>query len=53
MKKTQLLSIVFSLVMITGVTAGNTAAYAESDEKRDDLKERLANICMLTDSEKE
>ena len=53
MKKTQLLSVVFSLVMITGVTACNTAAYAESDEKRDDLKERLANICMLTDSEKE
>ena len=39
--------------MITGVTAGNTAVYAESDEKHDDLKERLANICMLTDSEKE
>jgi len=53
MKKTQLLSIVFSLIMITGVTAGNTAVYAESDEKHDDLKERLANICMLTDSEKE
>ena len=49
MKKTQLLSIVFSLVMITGVAAGN-AVYAESDEKHDDLKESLANICMLTDS---
>ena len=53
MKKTQLLSIVFSLIMITGVTAGNTAVYAESYGKHDDLKERLANICMLTDSEKE
>ena len=53
MKKTQLLSVVFSLIMITGVTAGNTAVYAESDEKHDDLKDRLANICMLTDSEKE
>jgi hypothetical protein len=53
MKKTQLLSIVFSLIMITGVTAGNTAVYAEPDEKQNDLKERLANICILTDSEKE
>lgn len=52
MKKTQLLSIVFSLVMITGVAAGN-AAYAESDEKRNDLKERLANFCNMTDTEKE
>lgn len=52
MKKTQLLSIVFSLVMITGVAAGN-AAYAESDEKQDDLKDRLANFCNLTDTEKD
>ena len=53
MKKTQLLSVVFSLIMITGVTAGNTAAYAELDEKQNDLKERLSNICMLADAEKE
>jgi hypothetical protein len=53
MKKTQLLSVVFSLVMITGVTAGNTTAYAELDERHNDLKERLSNFCMLTDSEKE
>lgn len=53
MKKTQLLSVVFSLIMITGITAGNTAVYAEPDEKQNDLKERLANICILTDSEKE
>ncbi|MEK6831198.1 MAG: ABC transporter substrate-binding protein [Thermoproteota archaeon] len=52
MKKTQLLSIVFSLVMITGVAAGN-AVYAESDEKQNDLKERLANFCNMTDTEKE
>jgi len=31
MKSTQLLSVVFSLIMFTGVTAGNTA-FAESDE---------------------
>lgn len=52
MKKTQLLSIVFSLVMITGVAAGN-AVYAESDEKQNDLKDRLANFCNMTDTEKE
>jgi hypothetical protein len=52
MKKTQLLSVVFSLIMVAGVSAGNSV-YAESDEKHDDLKERLANICMLTDEEKE
>ena len=38
--------------MITGVAAGNTV-YAESDEKRNDLKERLANFCNMTDTEKE
>ena len=38
--------------MITGVAAGN-AVYAESDEKRTDLKERLANFCNMTDTEKD
>ena len=38
MKKTQLLSVVFSLIMITGVTAGN-AVYAESDESYDESDE--------------
>ena len=53
MTKTQLLSAVFSLIMITGVTAGNTAAYAESDEKQNDLKDKLDNFCNMTDTEKE
>jgi len=53
MKKIQLLSVVFSLIMTTGVTAGNTAAYAESDEKRNDIKDRLADFCSMTDEEKE
>ena len=53
MKKTQLLSVVFSLIMITGVTAGNTTAYAESDEKQNNLKDRLDNFCNMTDAEKE
>ena len=53
MKKTQLLSAVFSLIMITGITAGNTAVYAESDEKQNDLKDRLADFCSMTDTEKD
>lgn len=53
MKKIQLLSVVFSLIMTTGVTAGNTAAYAESDEKHNDLKERLADFCSMNEEEKE
>ncbi len=36
MKSTQLLSIVFSLIMFTGVTASG-AAFAQSDELEDDL----------------
>ncbi len=38
--------------MITGVAAGN-AVYAESDEKQDDLEDRLDNFCNMTDAEKE
>ncbi|MEK6865461.1 MAG: ABC transporter substrate-binding protein, partial [Thermoproteota archaeon] len=38
--------------MITGVAAGN-AVYAESEQKQNDLKERLANFCNMTDTEKE
>ena len=53
MKKTQLLSAVFSLIMITGITAGNTAVYAESNEKQNDLKDRLADFCNMTDTEKD
>jgi len=36
MKSRQLLSVVFSLIMFTGVTAGNTA-FAESDDDSDNL----------------
>jgi len=42
MKSTQLLSVVFSLIMFTGVTAGN-AAFAESD----DLDDILEDFCEL------
>ena len=43
MKSTQLLSIVFSLIMFTGVTAGN-AAFAESD----DIDDILEDFCDMT-----
>ena len=42
MKSTQLLSVVFSLIMFTGVTAGN-AAFAESD----DLDDILEDYCEM------
>jgi len=43
MKSTQLLSVVFSLIMFTGVTAGNTA-FAESD----DIDDILEDFCEMT-----
>ena len=43
MKSTQLLSVVFSLIMFTGVTAGN-AAFAESDE----IDDILEDYCEMT-----
>ena len=47
MKSTQLLSVVFSLIMFTGVTAGNTA-FAESD----DLDDILEDFCEMTTDER-
>ncbi len=53
MKNIQLLSIVFSLIMFTGVTAGTAVAYAESDDSYHDFDDRLEYFCEMTDSEKE
>ncbi len=47
MKSTQLLSVVFSLIMFTGVTAGSTA-FADTD----DLEERIERFCEMNDSER-
>ena len=47
MKKSQLLSIVFALIMFTGITAGTAVAYAESD---DDSMEHDRNDDMDYDS---
>ena len=46
MKSTQLLSVVFSLIMFTGVTAGN-AAFAESD----DIDDILEDYCEMNPNE--
>jgi hypothetical protein len=53
MKKVQLLSVVFSLIMFTGVTAGTTVAYAESDYGDHDFDDRIEKFCEMTDPEKE
>jgi len=52
--KSRVLSIVLSLVMVFGVSAGS--AYAETDDSRDgknyDIKDKLARYCDMTDEEK-
>ena len=53
MKKIQLLSVVFSLIMFTGVTAGTAIAFAESDDDDHDFDDRLENFCEMTDAKKE
>ncbi len=47
MKSTQLLSVVFSLIMFTGVTAGS-AAFAQSDDDNYNLDDRLENFCSMS-----
>ena len=51
MKNTQLLSIVFSLIMFTGVTAGTAVAYAESDDNDHDdydMGDMLDRYCEMS-----
>ena len=53
MKSRELLSIVLSLVMVFGVSAGS--AYAEADDSRDgnyDFKDKLDRYCDMTDEQK-
>lgn len=54
MKQTQLLSIVFSLIIFTGITAGSAVAYADSDDDydMDDLDDKLEYFCELSNDEK-
>jgi len=51
MKKAQLLSVVFSLIMFTGLSAGTAVAYAESDNDEHDFDDRLEYFCEMTDDE--
>ena len=53
MKQAQLLSVVFSLIMFTGLSAGTTIAYAESDDSKHDFDDRLEYFCEMTDDEKD
>ena len=48
MKSRQLLSVVFSLIMFTGITAGSATAFAESD----DLDDILEDFCDMTIQER-
>ena len=48
MKSTQLLSVVLSLIMFSGITAGSIA-FAASDG---DVEDRLENFCQMTDEDK-
>ena len=52
MKTEQLLSIVFSLIMFLGLTAGTAIAYAESDDKEHDFEDKLEHYCDMSDPEK-
>ncbi len=52
MKSRQLLSIVFSLIIFTGVTAGS-AAFAASYDDEYGLEDKLDRYCGMTDEEKQ
>ena len=53
MKKTQLLSVVFSLVLISGLSAGTAVTYAESEENNHDFEDKLEDFCSMTDVQKD
>ena len=50
MKSTQLLSVVLSLIMFTGVTTGS-AVFAQSDDYYDELEDIIEDFCEMTDEE--
>ncbi len=50
MIKTQLLSVVFFLIMFTGITAGTAVAYAESEDN--DFDDKLERFCEMTEDDK-
>lgn len=52
MKSTQLLSVVFSLIIFAGVSSSN-AIFAESVENNQDMRHMLDRYCDMTDEEKQ
>ena len=53
MKKVQLLSVVFSLVLISGLSAGTAVTYAESEDDNHDFEDKLEQFCSMTDQQKD
>ena len=52
MKNQQLLRLVFSLILITGLSAGTAVTFAESDENEDDFDDKLEQFCSMTNEER-
>jgi len=51
MRKGQLLSIVFSLIMFTGLTAGTALAYAEAGDDNYDFDDKLDRYCEMSEED--
>jgi len=52
MKKGQLLSILFSMIMFTGLAAGTAVAFAESRDDNYDFEDRLEKYCEMSAEDK-
>jgi len=53
MKKIHLLSVVFSLILVSGLSAGTAVTYAESDDNNNDFEDKLEDFCSMTDEQKD
>jgi len=53
MKEAQLLSVVFSLILVSGLSAGTVVTYAESDDNDHDFEDRLEHFCSMTNEQKD
>ena len=52
MKKGQLLGIVFSLMMFSGLTAGTAVAFAEAGDDNYDFDDKLDRYCEMSEEDK-
>ena len=50
--KKELMSFVFSLILITVLSSSNAVSYAETDDKDNDLEDKLETFCSMTDEQK-